>query len=546
MKTTPICPLIVLSRVLLSMIALLPAIVSAQVNYAKDTFFKGVAYVTNSPHASGFILIKDYYQGYPVTTVGNGAFQNCTELVGVIIPEGITDIGFVAFAGCSSLSEVTIPNSLTSIDTGAFDRCSSLTSLTIPNNVTYIGSLAFRSCSSLTRITIPNSVVSLAFDAFTQCSGLTGIDVEADNPNYSSVDGVLFDKTGQKLLICPGGLSGSYSIPDGVGSIGNRAFRACSSLTSLTIPNSVTNIGDRVFVGCSSLKSIEVMAGNPSFSSVDGVLFDKQGGTLLTCPGGLSGGYSIPSGVTNLGDYSFAGCSSLTSVTIPNSVTNLGDYSLAGCSSLTSISIPDGVSKIGVHDFDGCTSLTRVTIPNSVTSIGINAFYGCSSLSEVTIPNSVSSIGAGAFVLCSGLTSITIPDSVTFLGEYAFDGASSLMRILFQGNAPRLGILAFRGIRSDATVYYLPGTIGWSSNFGGVPTAVLPQISLTDLVPPSDGAPFSLTVHGAVGDTVVLDATDDLITWVTLSTLTLSDAVTPVSDPDSSQHDHRYYRLRFP
>ena len=157
-----------------------------------------------------------------------------------------------------------------------------------------------------------------------------------------------------------------------VTSIGNNAFRDCSSLTSITIPNSVTSIGNNAFENCSSFTSV-----------------------------------TIPNSVTSIGASAFQNCSSLTSVTIPNSVTSIGNYAFRDCSSLTSVTIPNSVTFIGWEVFKNCSSLTSVTIPNSVTSIRTSAFYNCSSLTSITIPNSVTSIGSSAFYGCDGLTSVT-------------------------------------------------------------------------------------------------------------------------------------------
>jgi len=262
-----------------------------------------------------------------VTSIGEWAFLACSGLTSVTIPNSVTSIGYEAFRSCRSLTSVTIPNSVTSIRDDAFNGCSSLTSVTIPNSVTSIGYQAFAGCSSLTSVTIPNSVTSIGVGAFSSCSSLTSIDVASDNPNYCSVDGVLFNKDKTTLIqYLIGNTRTEYVLPNSVTSIGGYAFADCSGLTSVTIPNSVTSIGW----------------------------------------------------------YAFADCSSLTSVTIPNSVTSIGDGVFAGCSSLTSVTIPNSVTSIELGAFSNCSSLTAVTIGNSVTSIGKSAFAYCSSLTSIT------------------------------------------------------------------------------------------------------------------------------------------------------------------
>ena len=260
-----------------------------------------------------------------VTSIGRQAFYQCSGLTSVTIPNSVTSIGISAFSGCSGLTSVTIPNSVTSIGISAFSGCSGLTSVTIPNSVTSIGSSAFDGCSGLTSVTIPNSVESIGDYAFGGCSGLTAINVDENNTAYSSIDGVLFNKSQTELVQYPGGKQGAYTIPNSVTSIGNYAFYNCSGLTSVTIPNSVTSIGHEAFRDCSGL----------------------------------------------------------TSVTIGNSVTSIGTRAFYGCTGLTSIDIPNSVTSIGIQVFAGCSGLTSVTIGNSVTSIGSSAFSHCSGLTDI-------------------------------------------------------------------------------------------------------------------------------------------------------------------
>ena len=201
----------------------------------------------------------------------------------------------------------------------------------------------------------------------------------------------------------------SITIPNSVTEIGVYAFKGCTSLTSITIPNSVTNIGDSTFWGCSSLTAIYVAVDNKNYTSVNGVLFSKDKTALICYPAGKTDkSYNITNSVTSIGDYAFNGCSSLTSVTIPNSVTEIGGSAFVGCASLKSITMPKSVTSIGDMAFYKCSSLTSITIPDSVTSIGSSAFSNCSKLRSITIPNSVTSIGAWAFNGCTGLTAINV------------------------------------------------------------------------------------------------------------------------------------------
>ena len=226
-------------------------------------------------------------------------FHGC-KLNTIVIPNSVTSIGNYAFYDCSDLTSITIPNSVTSIGYSAFSGCSGLTSITIPNSVTSIGEWAFLNCSGLTSVTIPNSVTSIDFGAFSGCSGLASITVEEGNTKYDSRDNcnaIIDSNTNELINGCKNTI-----IPNTVTSIGRRAFSGCSGLASVTIPNSVTSIGDMSFGGCSGLTSV-----------------------------------TIPNSVTSIGGSAFYGCSGLTSITIPNSVTSIGISAFFGCSGLTSV-----------------------------------------------------------------------------------------------------------------------------------------------------------------------------------------------------------------
>ncbi len=358
-----------------------------------------------------------------VTSIGNMAFCECSRLTSPVynahafafmptsysgaytIPDGIKSIAGGAFCGCSSLTSVTIPNSVTSIGNMAFIYCSSLTSVTIPNSVTSIGNQAFIGCTGLTSVTIPNSVTSIGNQVFYNCSSLTSINVETNNPNYCSVEGVLFNKDKTRLIQYPGGKQGAYTIPNSVTSIGEHAFYGCIGLTSVTIPNSVTSIRDNAFYECSGLTSLSVDAGNTVYDSRNNcnAIIETATNTLIFG----SKNTTIPNSVTSIGDVAFARCSGLTSVTIPNSVTSIGESAFYECSGLTSVTIPNSVTSIGESAFRNCSSLTSITIPNSITSIGMGAFYSCSGLKNVILGTSVKVLEAEAFAYCSSIETIT-------------------------------------------------------------------------------------------------------------------------------------------
>ena len=184
-------------------------------------------------------------------------------------------------------------------------------------------------------------------------------------------------------------------------------------------------------------------------------------GGVVTIPSTING---LP--VTRIGDQAFAFGFDLTSVTIPSGVTSFGDGAFYFCIGLSNIAIPNTITNIGDFALANCTSLPAITIANSVTSIGEGAFDNCIGLTNVMVPDGVTSIGGGAFYNCTNLASVTIGNSVASLGDYAFYGCSSLAAVNFRGNAPGIGASVFSG-DTNAFVYYLPGTTGWSTSFGG-------------------------------------------------------------------------------
>ena len=390
---------------------------------------------------------------YTVTSIGNNAFFQCSDLTSVTIPEPVTTIESYAFCGCGGLTTINIPKSITTIEEAAFYGCSSVSSLTIPELVTSIGSNAFYGCSGLTVIKIPNSVISIGSGAFSGCSGLKSMTLPfiGDKP-YTSSDkyqypfGYIFGTdsyTGGKetmqfnINIKKNTTTNSiYCIPKALKEIiitGSEyipysAFYNCGNLTSVTLPNTVTNIGRLAFCNCSKLASI-----------------------------------TIPNSVTHIGSSAFQYCSGLTSVCIGYSVTEIEENAFSGCDFIETLTFNS--NAVGSH-FSGNTSLKSVIVGDSVTSIDANAFSGCSGLLSITISDSIVNIGEYAFNGCSSLTTIDIPNSVTSIGEYAFSGCEGLTTITIPNSVISIGNSAFKNCNGLTKAEYASVESLFGINFG--------------------------------------------------------------------------------
>ena len=375
-------------------------------NISKKAFYKCTALIN--------VTIPD-----SVTSIGSYAFYGCTALTNIVIPNSVTSIESDAFSGCTSLTNVIIPDSVTSIESDAFSGCTSLTNMTIPDSVTSIGSYAFSGCTSLTNIVIPNNVTSIESATFSECTSLTNMTIP---DSVTSIGSYAFSQCSSLTAV---------SIPNGVETLGDYTFSECSNLIRIQIGKGIIKMPDNVLNNCNKLERIEVDENNTSYSSFDGVLFDKEKLSLIRYPSNKSdiSNYEIPSMVEAIKNGAFSNCSTLTNVTIGNSVTSIGDYAFSNCSALTSVKIPDSVVTIGYDAFSNCSVLTNVTIGNSVTSIGNSAFYNCSALTSVIIGNSVTSIGNYAFYNCSALTNVTIGNGVTSIGNSAFYDCGNIVDI---------------------------------------------------------------------------------------------------------------------
>ena len=361
-----------------------------------------------------------------VTSIGECAFEECTNVTSISIPDSVTELNEYCFYACESMKSITIPQSVTRIADGVFVACEKLT------DIYYGGTDASWKHITSWNAGLGNNVRIHSTGVFTGKCG-DNLTWKIDNDEVLTISG-----TGRIPDYNDPSSGGNNTAPwygyayqikkvvlgSGVQNIGNDAFADCYGMTDITIPDGVTSIGDSAFDGCSALTEI-----------------------------------SIPGTVSSIGDSAFYGCSALTEISIPGTVSSIGDSVFSGCSALTEISIPDTVSSIGDSAFSRCSALTEISIPSTVSSIGSYAFSGCA-LREVEIPQGITSIQTRTFQYCTQLTKITIPDSVTSVEICAFDNCPVLKTVYYGGTEAQwegMHVDNYAGNNSallDATLYF--------------------------------------------------------------------------------------------
>lgn len=463
-----------------------------------------------------------------VLKIGSSAFVDGFKLTNVIIGSNVTSIGTYAFDYCISLKDIFIPAGVTNFLSGSiFNDCTSLTNISvdvnnpayssksgvlfdksqntlvrypsglmtnyvIPTNVTSIGDYAFEPSSSLTNVVIPFGVTNVGQEAFVRCYNVAKFSVPA---TLTTIGPRAFSQCGTFT---------SINIPNGVINIEQGAF-SYTALTNAFIPATVTNLAQDAFRAY-YLKSITVDASNPVYSSLNGVLCDVDQTTLLFCPMAISGSYG-----------------------------HGGSYT-----------VPQGISSLGDSAFTGCF-LTNITIANTVTNIGSDAFEGCDSLTNIVIPHSVTCIGADAFEV-TGITNLFIPSSVTSFGSLGF--CDKLVAIYFEGNAPNLVTNDYSSAYApDATAYYLAGTIGWGTYFQdpAIPTALWSPKLMPNS--PDFGVhsnSFGFRINWGPVATVIVEACSDLsvANWQPIRTNSLTTGSAIFSDAQPLNSPSRFYRVR--
>lgn len=454
----------------------------------------GVLEVTYGDAAySGFVNIPDSVRAngkmYAVEAIGNRAFNACSGLSSLRMPQAVKSIGQSAFAACTSLHSISLPASLETIGDAAFYGCTSLISMSLPAGVSSIGR-----------------------DAFVRCLMLERFSVAEDNRWFATQDNVLYNKQLTRLIAYPNARSDSYTLPktvteiadgafchctklqtvvvqpslktigdaafygctalqsislnDGLNAIGCWAFSECEALRSINIPATVTVVGDDAFTFCSQLAAINADGGNASYASTDGVLFDKQHTRIVAFPGGKGPDYSIPSTVTQISNHAFYGNTALRRITLHQAISNIDDNPFLFCDNLTDINVATDNSMYS--SLDGIlynkeqTDIVavpkgrdgQVNVPASVKSIPTGAFLCNDKIQAVSLPQGISNIGDRAFLGCYQLATVNLPTSLQTIGDGALSDCIGLQEIVCCGKP--VATTGFNSLINERAQLFIP------------------------------------------------------------------------------------------
>lgn len=346
------------------------------------------------------------------------------------------------------------------------------------------------------------------------------------------------------------------TLGDNISSIGVAAFFKCDALTDVFLGKGLSSIDGVPFQFCAGLTNIAVDPANPSFSSVDGILFDKARAKLIRFPEGRGGAYTIGGGVHAIEDYAFSYCL-MTHAVVGSGVTRLGEGVFASCDYLIDVTLSKDVTQIGPAAFGYCYKLLGINVDPAnpaYTSPG-GVLYDKAQTKLIKfpgglggayrVPKGVTSIEEQAFFFAPNITRLTIPASVTHLGFSALDLCKSMTEVYFAGNVPATEGFGF-GLNPRSKVYYLAGSTGWGATFGNVPTALWnPQIHSAGFL----AGKWGFDITGLINLSVVVEASDSLAPalWSPVSTHALGATGTArFSDPGTAGKPMRFYRLVFP
>ena len=383
-------------------------------------------------------------------SIGDSAFENCTNLENVVLPKGVTSLGanwlsfvngYIAYPANKGLinipisavsfeykvlssdveltkvnnpgETVTVPDFITVIGNNAFFNCSNIQSINIHKDVKGIGNNAFQNCAALSNVNFEtgSKLNSIGYAAFYRCAALTSIDIPE---NVTKIGTFAFVDSGLK----------SINISKSVTDMGEGTFNGCTALSNVKFDDGskLSSIGEAAFYNCTALESIDIPK---NVTTIKNNAFDGSGLKSIT----------IPKNVASIEKNSFSNCKSLLNVDFEDGsvLDTIGEEAFNGCVKLTAIEIPDSVDTIDIYAFDSCESLEAVKLSEKA-DLGKGAFSGCSSIKSIVIPDGILSIEDYLFRNCTSLQSIELPADIVYVGEYSFDGCTALESIFIPSN----------------------------------------------------------------------------------------------------------------
>lgn len=345
---------------------------------------EGTAVITNCFQNATECTIPEEIDGAAVTEIADSAFSECYFLETVVIPDSVKKIGRQAFSACSVLKSIKLPEEVEEMGAGVFDECPLLETVVMPKGLTELPEAMFYECEGLKSVTLPEGMEVIGSESFYGCTSLADI-----------------------------------AFPESLTSISDYAFQNCTSLKKITLTENVVNLGKYIFQSCKTLEKIETDKNTPMFMDKDGVLFTKDGVTLIRYPEAKKDeSYTIPEGCTQLASGSFTDAVYLKNIDMGNAATYGMDVFFR-CTGLESITLPEGTTDIGPYMFAYCSSIKDIKFPSTLKSIGDYAFYTCAALTDVTVPEGTEKIGQYSFFNCIELKNIHLPDSITEIGDGA-------------------------------------------------------------------------------------------------------------------------------
>ena len=497
------------------------------------------ATITGYNGSAAALYIPGEIDGHEVVAIGDGAFEDRTDLRTVMIPDSVTEIGSCAFNNCTNLSNVTLSQNLKYMEGRAFGSCEKITKIEIPKSLEWCGSTLydygpFGDCTGLKTVIFENGTTEISSHLFEKCTGLEEINIP---DSVTEIEDSAFSGCVNLSKV---------NIPDTVTIIGEYAFDSCTNLTAVTLSENLEHMGGKAFGSCEKITKIEIPK---SLEWCDSTLYDY--GPFGDCTGlktvifengtteisshlfekctGLEE-INIPDSVTEIEDSAFSGCVNLSKVNIPDTVTIIGEYAFDSCTNLTNVTLSknlehmegrafgncekitkieipkslewcgstlydygpfgdctglktvifeNGTTKILGHLFEKCTGLEEINIPNTVTVIENSAFSGCTKLEQVNFSNKLTKIERYGFSDCTSLKKITVPDSINSIGNSIFQNCTSLTEVHLSNALKEISSNTFNGCKKLTTINF-PSTlttIGDSAFYGceSLPEAILPS-----------------------------------------------------------------------